>query len=126
MLKSRILCEFLAQNLFFLTIFCRAVVIASHNVLCYVQYNYKYLYSVLLRHCSNKVVKLSGCCTHCLQCQTHLAVGGLVHNDVEQGVFYYNQHVSTLFWNAFFLGGRSKKTQGIGINVRQVSDLCKW
>ena len=68
---------------FFLSIFCRA----SHQILCFVHYNYKYLYPVMLRHCSSKMVKLCG----------------LVHNDVEQGVFYYNQHVSTLL-ECFFFG----------------------
>ena len=42
----------------YLIIFCRASHIASHYILCYVHYNYKYLYPVMLSHCSKKVVKL--------------------------------------------------------------------
>ena len=56
---------------FFLGVYCTAKVIPSHTVLCYVHHNYKYLYPVMLRHCSNRAVKLCCCCTHCVQCQTY-------------------------------------------------------
>jgi len=49
-IKSLKYCKYfitLKWRIFFLFIFCRARVIASHTVLCYVHHNYKYLYPVM-------------------------------------------------------------------------------
>ena len=70
--KLRILLHW-SDRFFFsvLGLYCRAIVITSDTVLCFVYHNYKNLYSKILRHCSNKAVKLCGCWTHCVQCKTH-------------------------------------------------------
>jgi hypothetical protein len=53
--------------LYVIHVFCRNRVIASHTVLFNMHHNNKFLYPMMLRHCSNGAVKLCVGCTHCVR-----------------------------------------------------------